>query len=208
MTDRLSTPLTHGLIASSIGLLFQSRLFERVTLATVDREFGVLRARAAADVAGTDLDAFLDELDVTASVEQSLRTKIVRALGEHRSTRSRDESLATEWDEVFWGAGDRSTDGDSKRSGARQGRSGSPQRTFEFLSKTGLVDVVAFDVPNPEAAIDEMTQHPTTRETLDRWGVPETNRLEWDCGHFGVTLRAMRTEAFQEFVRTALAIPA
>jgi hypothetical protein len=109
-----------------IGLLFQSRLFERVTLATVDREFGVLRARAAADVAGTDVDAFLEELDVTAPVEQSLRTKIVRALGEHRSTRSRDESLATEWDGVFWGAGDRSTDGrDSRRSGARQGRPGS-----------------------------------------------------------------------------------
>jgi hypothetical protein len=84
----------------------------------------------------------------------------------------------------------------------------SPQRTFEFLSKTGLVDVVAFDVPNPEAAIDEMTRSPTTRKTLDRWGVPETNRLEWNCGHFGVTPRAMRTEAFQEFVRTALAVPA
>jgi pimeloyl-ACP methyl ester carboxylesterase len=56
--------------------------------------------------------------------------------------------------------------------------------------------------------VDEMTQYPTTRETLDRWGVPEGNRLEWDCGHFGVTLRAMRTEEFQEFVRTALASPA
>ena len=56
--------------------------------------------------------------------------------------------------------------------------------------------------------VDEMTQYPTTRETLDRWGVPDRNRLEWDCGHFGVTLRAMRTEEFQEFVRAALASPA
>jgi hypothetical protein len=56
--------------------------------------------------------------------------------------------------------------------------------------------------------VDEMTQYPTTRETLDRWGVPEGNRLEWDSGHFGVSLRAMRTEEFQEFVRTALASPA
>lgn len=56
--------------------------------------------------------------------------------------------------------------------------------------------------------VDEMTQYPTTRETLDRWGVPDENRLEWDCGHFGVTLRAMRTGEFQEFVRTALASPA
>lgn len=53
--------------------------------------------------------------------------------------------------------------------------------------------------------VDEMTQYQTMRETLDQWGVPEGNRLEWDCGHFGVTLRAMRTEEFQEFARSALA---
>jgi hypothetical protein len=56
--------------------------------------------------------------------------------------------------------------------------------------------------------VDEMTQYAMTRETLDRWGVPEANRMERDRGHFGVTLRAMRTEEFQEFVRSALASPA
>lgn len=55
--------------------------------------------------------------------------------------------------------------------------------------------------------VDEMTQYSTTRETLDRWGVPDESRLEWDRGHFAVTLRAMRPEEFQEFVRTALASP-
>ena len=42
VTERLSTPLTHRLIASPVGLLFRSRLFECVKIATVDREFGVL----------------------------------------------------------------------------------------------------------------------------------------------------------------------
>ena len=37
MTEQLSTPLTHRLIASPVGLLFQSRLFERVKVATVDQ---------------------------------------------------------------------------------------------------------------------------------------------------------------------------
>jgi len=89
MTEQLSTLLTHRLIASPVGLLFQSRLFERVKIATVDRDFGVLRARAAADVAGTEVDVFLDELDVASPVDQSLRTKIERALEEHRSAKSR-----------------------------------------------------------------------------------------------------------------------
>jgi hypothetical protein len=96
MTEQLSTPPTHRFIASPVGLLFQSRLFERVKIATVDREFGVLRARAAADVAGTEVDAFLDELDVASPVDRSLRTKIERALEEHQSAKSRYESLATE----------------------------------------------------------------------------------------------------------------
>ena len=107
MTEQLSTPLAHRLIASPIGLLLQSRLFERVKIATVDREFGVLRARAAADLASTDVDAFLDELDVTSSVDQSLWKKIARALDEHQSAKSWYESLAAEWDDVFWGDGNR-----------------------------------------------------------------------------------------------------
>ena len=37
VTEQLSTPLTHRLIASPVGLLFQSRLFERVKVATVDQ---------------------------------------------------------------------------------------------------------------------------------------------------------------------------
>jgi hypothetical protein len=48
-----------------------------------------------------------------------------------------------------------------------------------------------------------MTQYPRMRQTLDEWGVPASNRLEWDCGHFGVTLRSMRTEEFRDFLMGA-----
>jgi len=123
MTEQLSTPLTHQLIASPLGLLFQSRLFERVRIATVDREFGVLRARAVADVTGTDVDAFLDGLDVATPVDRSLRTKVARALDEHQSAKARYESLAAEWDDIFWGDEDRSLDErPPSREGTARGR--------------------------------------------------------------------------------------
>ncbi|WP_152041167.1 alpha/beta hydrolase [Salinigranum salinum] len=173
MTEQLSTPLTHRLIASPLGLLFQSRLFERVKVATVDREFGVLRARAAADVAGTDVDAFLDELDVASSIDQSLRTKIARALKEHRSAKSRYESLATEWDEVFWGDEERSLDERTRLEKERREAGAawlSPQRTFKFLSKTDLVDIVAFDAPDPETTIEEWG----ALSAADVYGPPDT----------------------------------
>jgi hypothetical protein len=173
MTEQLSTPLTHRFIASPIGLLFQSRLFERVKIATVDREFSVLRARAAADLAGTDVDAFLDELDVTSSVDQSLRGKIARALDEHQSAKSRYESLAAEWDGVFWGDEDRSIDERTRLEKERREAGAawlSPQRTFKFLSKTDLVDIVAFDIPDPEATIEEWG----TLSAADVYGPPDT----------------------------------
>jgi hypothetical protein len=173
MTEQLSTPLTHRLIASPVGLLFQSRLFERVKIATVDREFGELRARAAADLAGTDVDAFLDELDVASPVDQSLRTKIEPALTEHQSAKSRSESLATEWDGVFWGDEKRSLDERTRLEKERRAAGAawlSPQRTFRFLSKTDLIDIVAFDVPDPETTIDEWG----TLTAADVYGPPDT----------------------------------
>jgi hypothetical protein len=173
MTERLSTPLTHRLVASPVGLLFQSRLLERVKLATVDREFGVLRARAAADLAGTDVDAFLDELEVASPVDRSLRTKIERALEDHRSAKARYESLAAEWDEVFWGDEERSLDERTRLERERREAGAawlSPRRTFGFLSKTDPVDIVAFDVPDPEATIEEWG----ALTAADVYGPPDT----------------------------------
>ncbi len=158
MTERLSTPLTHRLIASPVGRLFQSRLFERVKIATVDREFGVLRARAAADLAGTDVDAFLDELGASVPVDDSLRENVAAALDQHAAAKSRHEALADEWDRAFWGDSDRSLDDRTRLEKDRREAGAdwiSPQKTFKFLAKTDLVDIVNFDVPDPDAAIAE-----------------------------------------------------
>ena len=158
MAETLSTPLTHRVIESPIGRLFQSRLFERMKIATVDREFSVLRARAAADVAGTDVDRFLEELDVAATVDKSLQTKIARALKQHQTAKVRYESISEEWDDAFWGDQKRSLDERTRLEKDRRKAGGdwvSPQKTFKFLSKTDLVDIVNFDIPDPETTIDE-----------------------------------------------------
>jgi hypothetical protein len=173
MTEQLSTPLTHRVIESPIGFLFQSRVFERIKIATVDREFGVLRARAAADVAGTDVDAFLDALDATEPVDESLRAKIASALDRHEEAKHRYESLADEWDRVFWGEDDRSLD--ARTSLERERREAgaawlSPQKTFKFVSKTDLVDIVDFEVPDPETTIEEWG----SLSADEVYGAPET----------------------------------
>ncbi|MFC7096394.1 alpha/beta hydrolase [Halobaculum marinum] len=158
MTEQLSTPLTHQVIASPLGVLFQSRLFERVKIATVDREFGVLRARAAADVAGTDVDRFLEELGVTNPIDDSLTSKIARALEKHDDAKSRYESVTAEWDDVFWGDRQRSIDERTRLEKERRAAGAawvSPQKTFKFASKNDLVDIVDFDVPDPETTIAE-----------------------------------------------------
>jgi hypothetical protein len=54
---------------------------------------------------------------------------------------------------------------------------------------------------------DEMTQYQPTRTVFEQWGVPEPNFTEWDYGHFGVLLRVMRTQEFQDLLRTLLDEP-
>jgi hypothetical protein len=54
---------------------------------------------------------------------------------------------------------------------------------------------------------DEMTQYQPTRTVFEQWGVPESNFTEWDCGHFGVLLRVMRTQEFQHLLTTLLDDP-
>jgi hypothetical protein len=50
MREQLETPIAHRVITSPLERLFPSRLFERFKIASVDTEFRVLRARAAADL--------------------------------------------------------------------------------------------------------------------------------------------------------------
>jgi hypothetical protein len=54
---------------------------------------------------------------------------------------------------------------------------------------------------------DEMTQYQTTKAVFEEWGIPAANFTEWDCGHFGVLLRVMRTRKFQHLLTNLLDEP-
>jgi hypothetical protein len=54
---------------------------------------------------------------------------------------------------------------------------------------------------------DEMTRYRPTKAVFERWGVPTANYTEWDCGHFGVLLRVMRTRTFQHLMTGLLDDP-
>jgi hypothetical protein len=54
---------------------------------------------------------------------------------------------------------------------------------------------------------DEMTQYQPTKAVFEDWGVPATNFTEWNCGHFDVLLRVMRTREFQHLPTNLLDEP-
>ncbi|WP_254525574.1 hypothetical protein [Natrinema caseinilyticum] len=158
MTNRLRTPRIHKLITSPVGRLFHSGLFERFKIASVDREFTVLRARAAADVAGTDVDAFLRELDAPGTVDSGMRDSISEALYSHRDARVRFQRISDEWNRYFWNGRvstvDERNDLETKRREVG-GQWVSPQKTFKFLNKAGWIDIVDFSIPDPAATIED-----------------------------------------------------
>ncbi|MFC7044088.1 alpha/beta hydrolase [Halobacteriaceae archaeon GCM10025711] len=177
MTEQLTTPLTHRLIASPVGRLFQTRAFERLKVGSVDREFGVLRARAAADATeGEGVDAFLAELGVTDPVDASLRDEIVHALDSHWQAKAEYDAATARWEEVVWGDADASLD-ERTRLEKKRREAGtawvSPQKTFKFLTRTDLLDVVEFDVPDPETALAEWESVPAAEVYGPPDAVPE-----------------------------------
>jgi hypothetical protein len=52
-----------------------------------------------------------------------------------------------------------------------------------------------------------MTKYQPTKAVFETWGGPAANVTEWDCGHFGVLLRVMRTREFQHLLTNLLAEP-
>ncbi len=161
MSTQLETPFIHRIIESPIGRLFHSRLFERFKISSVDREFTVLRARAAADVAGTDVETFLDELGAPEDVDRSIRSKIEDALVNHSEARAEYETATEAWDDAFW---ESTTDSVETRNALEERRREaggnwvSPQRTFKFLSSVDWIDIVDFDVPNPADTVNEWSE--------------------------------------------------
>jgi hypothetical protein len=51
---------------------------------------------------------------------------------------------------------------------------------------------------------DKMTDYASARALFDRWDVPEANRTEWECGHFGTLLRAIRKDDLRQTIGAAL----
>lgn len=173
MDQQLQTPRIHKVIASSVGRLFHSRLFERFKIASVDREFAVLRARAAADVAGTDVEKFLQELDAPATVDDDLQESIESALTSHQEARHRFERVSDKWDQLFWN-GQGSTIEERNHLETKRRQAGgdwvSPQKSFKFLSKTQWVDIVDFAIPDPSSTVEEWSD--VSPETV--YGPPES----------------------------------
>ncbi|MEF8814112.1 MAG: hypothetical protein V5A55_09875 [Halovenus sp.] len=173
MREQLETPIAHRVITSPLGRLFHSRLFERFKIASVDTELRVLRARAAADLAGKDVDAFLDELGVTGSIDDSLDEKIAEALASHNDAMGEYDLIAAKWDDLFWGDSESTVDERTRLEKERRDvgtRWISPRQTFNFLTKTGLVEVVDFDVPDPASALDRWA----AVDDAEVYGPPDT----------------------------------
>ncbi|NLV08078.1 alpha/beta hydrolase [Haloarcula rubripromontorii] len=174
MSNQLQTPRIHNVIASPVGRLFHSRLFERFKIASVDREFTVLRARAAADVAGTDVEQFLQELDAPDTVDEDLLESIEHALTSHQQARNRFERLSDEWNQLFW-KGQKSTIEERNELETKRRDAGgdwvSPQKPFKFLSKTKWVDIVDFAIPDPSSTVEEWSE--LSPETV--YGPPESS---------------------------------
>ncbi|KPN28931.1 hypothetical protein SY89_03165 [Halolamina pelagica] len=161
MNNQLQTPRIHKVIASPVGRLFHSRLFERFKIASVDREFTVLRARAAADVAGTDVEQFLQELDAPDTVDEDLLESIEHALTSHQQARNRFERLSDEWNQLFWNGQVSTIEERNELETKRRDAGGdwvSPQKPFKFLSKTKWVDIVDFAIPDPSSTVEEWSE--------------------------------------------------
>ncbi|ELZ85079.1 hypothetical protein C453_10875 [Haloferax elongans ATCC BAA-1513] len=152
--DHLETSAVHRLLTSPAGRLFTSRPFEALKTRTLPREFSVVRARAAADVAlSAGPDAFLREID--APPAPHLHDRIERALAEYARIRDAYDETMERWNSVFWG--DYESLPDERVAIERERREISQQRAkpsdvFGFLSKDHFVPPVKFETPDPEAA--------------------------------------------------------
>jgi hypothetical protein len=162
MSTRLSTPAAHRLLTSPAGRLFETRAFERLKLASVPREFGVQRARAAADAA---IDArkgyasaarFLAELPSPPS--PALRERVEAALDAYERTREDHEAAVADWEAALWGETETSMrervalETRRRDLGARRYQ---PTREFGFLRREHVLPPLKTAVPTPEVVFAE-----------------------------------------------------
>ncbi|WP_396612454.1 alpha/beta hydrolase family protein [Haloferax sp. S1W] len=176
--DHLETPAVHRLLTSPAGRLLTSRPFEAFKTRMLPREFGVVRARAAADVAlGAGPEAFLREVD--APPAPHLHDRIERALAEYARIRDAYDETMARWNSVFWG--DYESLPDERVAIERQRREISQQRAkpssvFGFLTRDHYVPSVKFEIPDPDDAL--VRWHHELAEPERLYGFSETRASE------------------------------
>ncbi|KAB1188300.1 MULTISPECIES: alpha/beta hydrolase family protein [Haloferax] len=153
--DHLETPAVHRMMTSPAGRLFTSRVFETIKMRSLPREFAVVRARAAADVAlGEGPEAYLRE--VGAPPAPHLHDRIERALAQYAQVREEYDETMARWDSVFWGGYESLPDErvaiERDRREISQERA-KPSDIFGFLAKDHLVPPVKFQTPDPDDAL-------------------------------------------------------
>ncbi|KAB1196118.1 MULTISPECIES: alpha/beta hydrolase family protein [Haloferax] len=152
--DHLETPSLHRLLTSPVGRLLSSRPVEVLKTRSLPREFAVVRARAAADVAlGEGPEAFLREVD--APPAPHLHDRIERALAQYATVREEYDETMERWNSVFWGGyeslPDERVEIERDRREIAQRRA-KPTDIFGFLAKEHFVPSVKFETPDPDDA--------------------------------------------------------
>ncbi|WP_411966653.1 alpha/beta fold hydrolase [Haloferax sp. YSSS75] len=153
--DHLETSPLHKLMVSPAGRLLTSRPFETLKTRSLPREFAVVRARAAADVAlGEGPEAYLREVD--APPAPHLHDRIERALAQYAAVREEYDETMARWNSVFWGGYESLPDErvaierDRREIAQRRAK---PSDIFGFLAKEHLVPPVKFETPDPDDAL-------------------------------------------------------
>ncbi|MFC7203393.1 alpha/beta hydrolase [Haloferax namakaokahaiae] len=152
--DYLRTPAVHRLLTAPVGRVFTSRIFESYKARSLPADFGVTRARAAADVAlGSGPNTYLKE--VGAPPAPSLDRRITHALAQYADIREAYDATMAKWNDVFWE--DYESLPDERVALERERREcahqhAKPTDVFGFLTSEHYVPPVKFETPDAETA--------------------------------------------------------
>ncbi|WP_410764445.1 alpha/beta hydrolase [Haloferax sp. DFSO60] len=176
--DYLRTPTVHRLLSAPVGRVFSTQVFESYKSRSLPDEFGVARARAAADVAlGSGPNSYLKE--VGAPPAPSLDRRITHALAEYADIREAYDGTMARWDDVFWGDYESLPDERVALERERRERAqqhSKPTDVFGFLTTEHYVPPVKFDTPDVEAA--RMRWHHELAEPERLYGFSEMRTAE------------------------------
>lgn len=206
--DALETPQIHRVLTSPLGRVMETRAVEQLTLRGLRRQFGIGRARAAADVSlGHGPAAFLEAVGTPPAPD--LHPRIEQALAEYATRREAFEEANERWEAAFWGSDDVGPDElvavERERREAAD-RHAQPTRLFRFLATEHLLPPVKYDVPKPDAAAHQWEGYLTNPERLYSFDgdLPTVERSREVRGP-GTTESFLRFESPSPYFETATA---